>query len=160
MSYFSKGIGSSKLFRSGLWLFVLLIGLAVTPQAFAYGDCDDPLPADLVINQPGSDVPSKLAEWSGVWHGKWGGSLCSSLAIDFVDADGRIRFVYTWGKGPKHMPFDPGFTVGKGRIEDGSFGFGSRTTLKFVMTENGEIAGEHYTGRTTRITMKKIKFPN
>mgnify|MGYP001322088555 FL=1 len=124
-------------------------------DAFAES-CDSPLPNDIKVIQPSSNVPSDIAKFSGTWgNGMWAGKFCHTLIIENVIADGTADFVYSWGTYGAWNIFE-GHSRGKGKIADG----------KLMMTfQNGAIVvtywfeGEKLKGlykrsrRTTKVTL-------
>lgn len=136
---------------------VLIVGLALSSAlapAHAQEKCDDPLPAVNIIS-PTADVPAEIAQFSGLWKGKWGGSLCSSLAVEMVHKDGIAEVVYSWGKGRN---FKAGYYTPSGKISDGTLRFGDRAKFTFWITDNGDLGGKRvFKGDQSRVTMKKVE---
>ena len=100
----------------------LLIWGATADPAVAAA-CDTPLPDDVQIMPPASDVPADLARFSGAWgDGKWGGQLCNTLVVEMVAADGVIDAIYSWGES-RGWSAEPGFSRVSARVADGKFSF-------------------------------------
>jgi uncharacterized caspase-like protein len=96
--------------------------------------CEDPL-QKMFVDLPDADVPKAMACFSGIWEGKWGGVLCSSLAITSIDRGGMVKVVYSWGSGKK---FGAGMWPYRGVIRDGKLRFGERSRSIFVFHINPE----------------------
>ena len=101
--------------------------------------CEDPLQR-MFVNTPGADVPKAMARFSGIWEGKWGGVLCSSLAVTSVDKGGMVKVVYSWGSGKN---FGAGMWPYNGVIIDGKLRFGerSRSVFVFYVNDEGDLEG-------------------
>ena len=75
--------------------------LVALPRVAAALDCQGtmPLPDDVRVVPPASDVPQELARFSGAWTGAWrdsGGTdtQCNTLIIEEVHPNGFLRVVY------------------------------------------------------------------
>lgn len=114
------------------------------------------------IIAPATSVPQEFAQFSGKWIGEWdeqlvpgrvqSGPLCAVLVITTVDADGRVRGVYSMGRQ---------FGI-EAQITDGKFTFGRSPDYTFMLSTeiDGQIAGlREYIGRTSRITMENVASP-
>src|SRR5215475_11562658 len=62
-------------------------------------DCaqETPLPADVKLTSPGTNVPADLARFAGAWTGVWDGDVCSTLLVEEVFGNGVARVVYSRG---------------------------------------------------------------
>lgn len=86
-------------------------------------ECRDetPLPADVRLVPPSSDVPQALARFAGAWIGTWtdkqgAGGQCHALVVEEVLPQGHARIVYSVGT---HEPWNsrlPRFWRATGRI--------------------------------------------
>ena len=58
-------------------------------------DCvrETPLPADVKLTSPGTNVPDDRARFAGAWTGVWDGDVCSALVVEEVFANGVARVV-------------------------------------------------------------------
>jgi hypothetical protein len=115
-----------------------------------------PLPADLRIIPPGSDVPSDEAVFSGKWAGRWN-SQDHGVADDglphifvvesirrengFMRSERRIIGIFAWGESSRWEVF-PGWTRGEGVFERGILQFtlpgGVRATYRMVIDDTLE----------------------
>ena len=75
--------------------------LVALPRVATALDCQGtmPLPDDVRVVPPASDVPQELARFSGAWTGAWrdsGGTdtQCNTLIIEEVHPNGFLRVVY------------------------------------------------------------------
>ena len=55
-----------------------------------------PLPRDVTIIPPSSDVPVEISAFSGSWEGKWGGSLDGKLIVERIDST-NADIIISWG---------------------------------------------------------------
>ncbi len=135
---------------------VLVAGLVLSrPLAPANAEekCDNPLP-DVRVSAPGPDVPKEIAQFSGIWKGKWGARLCSTLVVETVDKDGIAELVYSWGRGRN---FEPGYFAPNGKIRDEKLTFGTRAKFTFWITKEGNLAGKRVAGTgRSYVTMQKV----
>ena len=85
-----------------LFLALMFGTIDVQPSKAAM-DCvsETPLPSDLAMTSPTSDVPQANARYVGVWVGAWQDqgrdALCHRLVISSVDADGAVEGIYSSG---------------------------------------------------------------
>ena len=92
-------------------------------MAAAVAECDTPLPDEVCIVAPGSDVPAELARFSGAWGDcKWGGQLCNTLVTEMVAADGAIDATYSWDES-REWGAAPGFSRISARVTGGKLVF-------------------------------------
>jgi dienelactone hydrolase len=57
-----------------------------------------PMPSDLTVNSPATDVPANIARFTGAWaHGAWDGVLPHVLVVETLDGVGRAQVVYAVG---------------------------------------------------------------
>lgn len=94
------------MFKKILPLLCLLFTLTVSPAAAAV---PPPLPTDINIVAPSSDVPEKLASLSGKWAGKFnwtginGGASGSRelvLIVEKIEGD-QVSVIVSWGSDPR-----------------------------------------------------------
>ncbi len=71
-----------KIRRSFLLFFLLLLALGIDSCASTA-----PLPETLNIVPPTPDVPPEIAAFSGVWEGKWRGSLDTVLIVEKINTE-------------------------------------------------------------------------
>lgn len=45
-----------------------------------------------------ADVPDAYKGWSGLWSGYWGATLCHTLVIKKITADGQVDLIYSTGQ--------------------------------------------------------------
>lgn len=81
----------------GCLVFLLLatgsIGVAQVPQLSV------PMPPDLRIVPPSSDVLPQHAAFSGIWVGRWDNVLDTGLAVEEITSS-RVSAIYAWGVAP------------------------------------------------------------
>jgi hypothetical protein len=107
-----------------VWLIIAVtLGLALGTQAAAAKECqrETPLPVDVRLLAPGSEVPEAMARFAGVWTGEWehSGEFCHTLVVEEVLANGYARVIYSYGTSVTVNIRLPGFFRATGRIVDG-----------------------------------------
>lgn len=132
--------------------------LALTNGAWGATTCDTPLPDDVAVEAPSSDIPAEWAAFSGTWgNGKWAGVLCNTLVVENISKAGNVVAVYSWG------------TYGQWHIYKGQFrGFGkinanNELNMKFrngaqatYWIEGDQLKGKYESGFPTRkITLSR-----
>ena len=66
-----------------------------------------PLPEDMKVTQPKSDVPQEWAAFSGTWEGAWIANKTGKRAapmmyvVERIDPDGKVIIIYSWANYPK-----------------------------------------------------------
>jgi hypothetical protein len=101
------------------------LGLPLGTQAAAAKECqrETPLPADVRLIAPVSEVPEAVARFAGVWSGAWldGGreTLCHTLVVEEVWAQGYAQVIYSIGTYAGWDIRQPTFLRATGRIVDG-----------------------------------------
>lgn len=58
---------------------------------------DIPLPGEIEITTPSSDVPPHIAAFSGRWEGTWEGDLDSILIVEKIGLE-KAKIIYAWGR--------------------------------------------------------------
>lgn len=132
----------SGVFRKFLYLsgILLLCGIISPSHGIAQEKCPGTLPKDVLIIPPDTDVPPKFAVFSGIWQGDWSPRQCVSLAVELVESDGFVRYIYGWGK-TQWKP--PGYSTGSSKIVDGTFYLDSSIAIIFTINEDGTLSGEY-----------------
>jgi hypothetical protein len=79
-----------------------------------------PMPDDLALVAPATDVPPALAAFSGVWSGRWGLGAVRQHTLVVERIDGRnAKLVYSLGKAPPRATVpDPTFSRVVGVFDD------------------------------------------
>ena len=95
-------------------------------------DCvrETPLPADVKLTSPGTNVPDDRARFAGAWTGVWDGDVCSALVVEEVFANGVARVVYSRGTSEALNIRQPGYWRATGRIADGVLRFKLPTVVR------------------------------
>jgi len=95
-------------------------------------DCvqETPLPADVKLTSPGTNVPADLARFAGAWTGLWDGDVCSTLVIEEVFGNGVARVVYSRGTSEALNIRQPRSWRATGRIADGVLRFKLPTVVR------------------------------
>ena len=73
----------SKRFVLGLGMILLLTNFTIT---LGFPQKNVPLPRDIGIVPPPSDLPPAVAAFSGRWEGVWEGELESILIVEEIDS--------------------------------------------------------------------------
>ena len=147
--------------------FILIILLNfLTGMAFADDLC--PMPEELKIVQPGADVPPKIANYSGIWRGKWGDAMVTQetgIAILEITPS-NVKAIRCWGlrRGKK-----AGYQMEEGSIQGDTIILkGPSTVLKLIPTGNPDIIYAEITASvdlatrrtgmwTSRTDLKRVK---
>jgi hypothetical protein len=107
----------------------VVAGLALSPQAATAREChrETPLPADVRLIAPGSEVPEAVARFAGAWSGAWldkgNAALCHTLVVEQVYANGFARGIFSVGTYADWERRQPNFWYITGRIVDGELRF-------------------------------------
>jgi hypothetical protein len=59
-----------------------------------------PLPSDITVIPPGSDVRRELGAFSGRWIASWSGVLDSVFIVESINNE-RAEIIYAWGDAPR-----------------------------------------------------------
>src|SRR5262245_41225922 len=117
-------------FKRALWVTLAALFLFAPPRAAAALDCQGmmPLPDDVRVIPPATDVPQDLARFSGAWSGAWrdaGGvdTQCNTLVIEEVHANEFLRVVYSVGVSPRMGSGTPYVARTTARVADGALRF-------------------------------------
>ena len=102
----------------------LLVSTAVAKDCIR----ETPLPADVKLTAPGTNVPPDLARFAGTWSGTWDGDICTALVVEEVFANGVARVVYSRGTAEALKLYQPRYWRATARITDGVLRF-KLTTL-------------------------------
>jgi hypothetical protein len=108
-----------------LWLVVALaLGLTLSTQAAAAKECarETPLPAEVHLIAPGSELPEGVARFAGIWSGEAvaeRGGLCTTLVVEEVLANGYARVIVSVGTSATLDEPLPWFLRATGRVVDG-----------------------------------------
>lgn len=120
-----------------------------------------PLPADIAIHSPSSDVRAQAAGFSGAWLGAWDHELAGALVVENISPDGKAHVIYSWGNSPW---FRAGWVRETGSISnddlrlEGNQGIAIDYTLK----ADGTLAGRYQMGSMppSFATMHRIQSTN
>jgi hypothetical protein len=98
--------------------------LALGTQATEARECarETPLPAEVHLIAPGSEVPEAVARFAGIWSGEAvdeRGSLCRTLVVEEVLASGYARVIVSVGTSAALDERLPWFLRATGRVVDG-----------------------------------------
>jgi hypothetical protein len=114
------------IFQPCFWLVLALtIGLTLGTQAAEARECarETPLPAELHLLAPGSEVPEGVARFAGIWSGEVvaeRGGLCTTLVVEEVLAGGYARVLVSVGTSAALDDRLPWFLRTTGRVVDGA----------------------------------------
>ena len=110
-----------------------------------------PMPSDLRIVPPASDVPPTQAAYSGIWVGKWDDTLDTALAVAEI-RDGRIRGVYAWGTAPAWNISRPGWEWVQGTF--------AGSNLRVELPPRGSILYRIYSEAVLEAILSSGQFTN
>ncbi|MDX8510686.1 hypothetical protein [Mesorhizobium captivum] len=110
----------------------------------------------VAITPPGSGVPTRYAEFSGIWAGRLDGMYEGKLAVLTVSSGGQVTVSYAWGD---VADYKPGVADGAGRIVGNTLKLGrlpNGADATFTMQPDGTLAatyalaGQTYRGQFAR----------
>src|SRR5262249_50784657 len=114
--------------RLALMAGVVLLVLGAPGRSAGARECRDetPLPADVRMIAPGTDVPAAAARFAGAWLGPWKSSPrdtgSGALVVEEVLPSGHARIVYSRGAW-KPLAYHPRYWRATGRVVDGKLQF-------------------------------------
>lgn len=76
---------------------VLLLLATLLIIGCATGAALVPLPDDVKVAPPASDIPPELRAYSGRWYGVWDGVLPHVLVVEEILAPDQVKVIYAWG---------------------------------------------------------------
>jgi hypothetical protein len=118
-----------------------------------------PLPKDLEIISPKSDVPAEVKAFSGTWHGIWDGVLEHVLVVEKVEPP-NVMVVYGYGVAPSWYIKEAGAYRVQGQIEPGILKLILRrpATVTYRMKSDGTLdATYEWSGGVARANMKRVE---
>jgi len=109
-----------------------------------------PLPEDLNVVQPISDIPKEIASFSGVWvGGSWDGVLPHILVVERIESNGNASVIYAIGDCPE-WNIRSGWIRVLGKIEKGQLEFSfqdGRTRVWYKLEGESKLIGFYETAR-------------
>jgi len=149
----------SKRFSLGLGIILILTNLTIT---LGFSQKNVPLPQEIEILPPSSDLPPGVAAFSGRWEGVWEGELESILIVEEIDSQ-RAKVIYAWGDAPRWRT-DKGYYRYVAKVIPGSrtkieWGGGERPKYTFEMGKDFKsIRGvREFRNSYAKITMKRAE---
>jgi hypothetical protein len=139
-------------------------GLALATQAATAREChqETPLPADVRLTAPWSEVPEAVARFAGAWIGAWldngKEALCHTLVVEEVYANGIARVISSWGTSAALDVRLPWFRRVTGRVVDGELRFHIHG-IKFAhWVADDALQGkfDHPDGTTGRASLTRV----
>ncbi|MER8366030.1 MAG: hypothetical protein E5W81_09725 [Mesorhizobium sp.] len=95
----------------------------------------------VAVTPPGKGVPTKYADFSGLWAGRLEGMYDAKLAVQTVSSNGKVTVTYAWGNLGDNYP---GEAAGAGRIVGRTLKLErlpNGADVSFVMRPDGALAG-------------------
>lgn len=89
-----------------------------TGQSGATSSDSPPLPFEMKVTAPASDLRRDVAGFSGKWVGLWESTLQSILVVERIEGD-KATAIYSWGVSPSWGINRAGFVRFNGTIENG-----------------------------------------
>lgn len=145
-----------------MWRVLTLVAvmLAGLPTVCA---ASPPLPSDLVIVPPTSDVPPDTAKFSGKWAGgKWDGKLENILVVETIVPSGDAMVVYAW-EDYKPWKLTRRWIRVRGKIAEGKLKATFwkwqnqrkvEATVEYWLNPDGSLSGRYErSGRSSSITL-------
>jgi hypothetical protein len=102
-----------------------------------------PLPDEIVIQEPGANVPPETARFLGIRSGNWNGAGCGATVVTSVDVDGNASVIYAWD--PAWKGSDNPLSL-NGKIKNGELTIRLRgqTEVTYKFLDSGELEGTYY----------------
>jgi hypothetical protein len=135
---------SRRLVRASILAAAAAIAIGIGAPAGAAGPgCQTPMPKDVKIDAPAAGLPADQARFLGVWNGVWNGGACAVLAVQSIDAAGKVKLIYAnpeykFPSGATYIPVPASAQDLTGRIESGVLKFNSERGNPFTFTPNGD----------------------
>ena len=107
----------SKRFLLALGMILILTNFTIT---LCFSQKNVPLPREIEIVTPPSDLPPAVAAFSGRWEGVWEGELESILIVEEIDSQ-KAKVIYAWGDAPRWLT-DKGYGRYVAKVIPGSRG--------------------------------------
>jgi len=129
-----------------LVFFIVVFGLFLVVCATAYQST--PLPPDIKIIPPASDIPEEIAGFSGIWHGFSDSGNAITLIVEKINPPVAI-VVYSWGKFKKQ---EGGWTRSEWKIEPYKLEKSRKAgaTITYLLSDDGETLEGTYIYRDTQ----------
>jgi hypothetical protein len=138
-------------FKRTLWVTLTAVLFVALPRVAAALDCQGtmPLPDDVRVVPPATDVPQALARFSGAWSGAWRDTAgvetqCNTLVVEEVHANGFLRVVYSVGASSRMGGGTPYVARTTAHLTDGVLRFVLPTALRSALAyrfDGDELAG-------------------
>lgn len=97
-----------------------------------------PLPEDVKVVAPKSDLPPGIRAYSGKWSGVWNNGLEHVLVVEKIDFP-NVEAIYATGELPSGE-IESGFRRTNGRIEDGQLNlFLGATRIWYILQPDGSL---------------------
>lgn len=121
--------------------------------------CPSPLPDDINVVAPGTDVPDAMRQLSGVWaNGSWNGGRCGALVVEAIKPEGSATVVYSWGDGNRDGNGDyrriPA-NIDQNGVLSLSFP-GSSVRVSYTLLDSEQLAGTYYRSGKWSIALTKV----
>ena len=149
----------SKRFFLSLGIILIFTNLTIT---LGFPQKSVPLPQEIEIIPPPSDLPPEVAAFSGRWEGLWGGERESILIVAEIDSE-KAKVIYAWGDNPRMKP-DKGYSKHVAKVIPGApakieWGGGERPKFTFKMGKDFKsIRGiREFRDSYVEITMKRVE---
>ena len=148
-----------KRFLLGLGMILILTNFTIT---LGFPQKNVPLPREIEIVPPPSDLPPEVAAFSGRWEGNWESGLESILIVEEIDRE-KAKVIYAWGDSPRTRTVK-GYSRHVAKVIPGSrakieWGGGERPKFTFEMGKDFKsIRGiREFRDSYAKITMKRAE---
>ena len=81
-------------------IITLICFLSILLFSTQYVTAEVPLPDDINIVPPSSDLPQEIAAFSGKWEGNWDKTLDAILIVEEIGPE-KAKIIYAWGDAPE-----------------------------------------------------------
>jgi len=145
-------------------VFIFLISLTILLTSQFCLSIDVPLPENIKIIPPSSEVPKEIAAFSGTWEGNWEGKLDAKLIVEEINSN-QAKIIYSRGDAAPGWNVKKGYERVSAKVTHGkrpqiAWGDGINNP-KFIFMMNKDLqslAGSRkFKGRDDKVQMRKIK---
>lgn len=118
-----------------------------------------PLPPDLVVAPPTSDVPEPVARFAGYWgDGYWNGDFPHGLVVERVDRDGNASVVYAIGAAAEN-PVGAAVSRMRATIHGDQLRVEQRPgapQITYTLRSDGLLQGRYFAGRESLALLRRV----
>jgi hypothetical protein len=110
-----------------------------------------PLPQDVVISAPNSDLKKEIAAFSGKWVGNWSGILDAIFIVEQIGPE-TAKVIYAWGAAPQWNT-SPGSRRYEAKVtpsDTAEITFATPSGVQFTVKMGGDLSTIRVSRSSTR----------